>query len=112
MNTPHNPEAVEAAINFAGDKILTRNQWSILEPETYSIAEVTALHILAAEVERLRTELMAIRDAIESEPELPGDMPYELFYEVRQLDHKGLEAFLRSTVRGVKHNILTKVAKK
>ena len=41
---------------FALDGIPTREQWDILEPTDWSIAETVALRILAAEVQRLRAE--------------------------------------------------------
>jgi DNA repair exonuclease SbcCD ATPase subunit len=51
-----------------------------------------------------------LREAIENEPELPGDMPDELWAPLQALDRKGMELFLQWSVKQIKANILARAA--
>ena len=67
MTTPPTPEAVEAAVTYALDKELTFEHLATLEANAqtpWDSESCTAARILAAEVERLRTENDALKEAL------------------------------------------------
>lgn len=56
MNTPHNPEAVEAAMKWAKDVMISQKEMELVALDPYDNMTDGSARILSAEVERLRAE--------------------------------------------------------
>lgn len=77
------------------------------EPGTLISKMLIANVLLKGQLRDAQADATRLRGAIENEPEMPGEMPEEMYRTVMGLDKEGLAEWCRIIVRQTKANMLT-----